>query len=62
MLKIKVEKSNFEGGLRYWKQKVKNTKLLSEYSKKKRYVKPSIKRKNKQIKANYKYKKRWEGD
>ena len=62
MLKIRVEKGNFEGGLRYWKQKVKKTKLLSQYGKKKEYEKPSVKRRNKQIKSNYKYKKRWEMD
>ena len=62
MLKIKIESGNFEGGLRYWKQKVKKTKLLSQYEKRRQYVKPSIKRKKEQIKANHKYKKRWEGD
>ena len=53
MLIVKVEKNNIERALKEYKSKVIKTRQMTELNNRKTFVKPSIKRRNQILKAQY---------
>ena len=58
MLIIEVKDSeNIDRALKRYKRKVQNTRLIKELRRRKEFVKPSVKRRNEILKAEYRNKK-----
>ena len=56
MIEVIVKKNNVERALRELKRKVKDTGLLWELSEKRFYTKPSVKKRQKKLKAKLRMK------
>ncbi|NNC94989.1 MAG: 30S ribosomal protein S21 [Chitinophagales bacterium] len=57
MLIIKIEDGDVSRALKKYKKKVQDTRLLQQLKKRKEYTKPSVRRRNEILKAEYKSKK-----
>jgi small subunit ribosomal protein S21 len=58
MLIIEVKDTeNIDRALKRYKRKVQNTRLIKEIRKRREFVKPSVKRRNEILKAEYRNKK-----
>ena len=58
MLIIEVKDSeNIDRALKRYKRKVQNTRLIKEIRRRREFVKPSVKRRNEILKAEYRNKK-----